>query len=87
MSDPSPRTSQQNADGTWSPAVPLGFQGGLDFEVSGSGPWAWAAYRGARLVASGRAKTRIGLLFATTRTRITKSGLFNSDTHAGDHRG
>ncbi|MGC5012559.1 hypothetical protein ACLQ2R_17485 [Streptosporangium sp. DT93] len=68
-----PRTSRQNDDGTWSPATPLGFQGDrLDVEVFGSGPWGWAAYRGGERVASGRARTRLGLLLSIARIRLAR---------------
>ncbi|MFD7794353.1 hypothetical protein [Streptomyces sp. NPDC059759] len=63
-------TSQQNPDGTWSPAEPLPLTNDFDIEIYGHGPWAWTAHRGAHLVAQGRARTRLGLWAATTKTRI-----------------
>ncbi|GAA2861313.1 hypothetical protein GCM10020220_058070 [Nonomuraea rubra] len=51
---------QQCDSRAWAPAAPLPTQPGIDFEVIGSGPWTWQAYSGARLLASGRARTRIG---------------------------
>lgn len=56
-----PQVHQHNGH-EWRPAAPLPIQPGIDFEVSGSGPWIWEAYSGVRLLASGRARTRLGLV-------------------------
>lgn len=61
---------QQNPDGSWSPATPLGWQGsGIDFEVYGTGPFQWVAYDEDICVGSGDARTRIGLAVAIRRAR------------------
>ncbi|WP_097982842.1 hypothetical protein [Streptomyces sp. f150] len=62
-------TSQQNPDGTWTPAVPLPITPTLDFEVTGHGPYRWDAWRGTRQVAAGTARTRLGLTIALLRAR------------------
>lgn len=62
-------TSQQNPDGTWTTAEPLPLAVGLDFEVTGLGPYEWEAWRGTARVASGRARTRPGLQFALLRAK------------------
>ena len=62
-------TSQQNPDGSWSPAEPLPLTDDFDVEVYGTGPWIWQAWVGLDRIASGRARTRLGLRFATARAK------------------
>ncbi|MFC8065452.1 hypothetical protein [Streptomyces sp. NPDC057293] len=62
--------SQQNADGTWSPAQPLPLTRCFDAEVYGTGPCTWIAYRGGVEVATGHARTRIGMQFALLWARV-----------------
>ncbi|MFF0055632.1 hypothetical protein ACFYRI_14705 [Streptomyces microflavus] len=62
-------TSQQNPDGTWTTAVPIPVTPTLDFEVTGHGPYRWDAFRGTRRLASGAARTRLGLTVALLRAR------------------
>jgi len=59
----------RNADGTLSDAVPLGYIPGVDFEVYGTGPYRWDAFRGPTFVGRGEAKTRIGLEFGLWRAK------------------
>lgn len=61
--------SQQNPDGSWSPAEPLPLTGDFDVEVTGTGPWAWWAWIGMDQVAAGTARTRLGLWFAIARAK------------------
>jgi len=61
--------SQQNADGTWSPAQPLPLTRDFDAEVYGAGPWTWIAYRGGVEVATGHARTRMGMQLALLQAR------------------
>lgn len=71
MTEPRSQNLTRADDGIWEPATPLGFQGRtLDFEVNGSGPWRWEAYRGPRLVAAGTARTRMGLAVALWWTKL-----------------
>lgn len=60
---------QQNSDGSWSEAIPLGWQGGIDFEVYGAGPYEWHAFDEDVLVGKGAARTRLGLAVAIRRAR------------------
>ncbi|MGW5122996.1 hypothetical protein ACWEQ7_02845 [Streptomyces sp. NPDC004069] len=62
-------TVRQNPNGSWSPDEPLPLTNDFDAEVYGTGPWRWEAYRGLAKVASGRARTRLGLQFALWRAR------------------
>lgn len=62
-------TPQQNANGTWAPATPLPISDTLDFEVAGHGPYRWDAWRGTQQVATGTARTRLGLTLALFRAR------------------
>ncbi|MER7813832.1 hypothetical protein [Streptomyces sp. NPDC096153] len=71
---PEVATSQQNSDGTWSPATPEPLADSLDFEVSGTGPFEWEAWRGMSLVAHGTARTRLGLHLALFRAKRKHSG-------------
>ncbi|QBI56864.1 hypothetical protein [Streptomonospora litoralis] len=53
----------QGEDGVWEPAAVLPITPGLEFEVYGPGSEGgirWEACDGARVVASGRARTRLG---------------------------
>ncbi len=80
MAEPKPQIHRQTEHGTWTPARPLGFQGtGLDFEVTGSRPWQWAAYSRHGVVATGKARTRLGLAaalrWAALKSRITYRAL------------
>lgn len=61
----------QNPDGSWVPAVPLGWQGsGIDFEVySKRKPMEWYAYDEDVLVDRGTARTRLGLALAMRRAK------------------
>lgn len=61
--------SQQNPDGSWSPAEPVPLTDDFDVEVTGRGPWQWDAWVGMTEVASGRARTRLGLRLAVARAR------------------
>ncbi|MEV0556184.1 hypothetical protein AB0I27_22380 [Streptomyces sp. NPDC050597] len=58
-------TLHQNPDGSWSPTEPLPLTGDFDVEVYGSGPYRWTAWAGRNQVATGAARTRLGLRFAT----------------------
>ena len=60
---------QQNPDGSWSPAEPLPLTDDFDVEVYGTGPYRWEAWVGMERVASGRARTRLGLQVALLRAR------------------
>ncbi|WP_432111390.1 hypothetical protein [Streptomyces sp. YPW6] len=62
-------TSQQNPNGTWTTATPLPLRDLVDYEVVGHGPYHWVAWRGTHRLASGTARTRIGLTFALLRAR------------------
>jgi hypothetical protein len=53
----------------WGTAQPLGWQGGIDFEVTGTGPYEWFAYDEDVLVGKGKARTRLGLGAALMRAR------------------
>lgn len=53
----------------WETATPLGWQGGIDFEVTGTGPYQWHAYDEDILVGKGKARTRLGLTIALKRAR------------------
>lgn len=66
--------SQQNPDGSWSPAEPEPLTDDFDVEVTGHGPWEWETWVGMTEVASGRARTRLGLHLAIwwARRRHTK---------------
>lgn len=59
----------QRPDGSWGPIEPLGWQGGIDFEVCGTGPYVWQAYDEDICVGVGRVRTKIGLWFAIWRAR------------------
>lgn len=60
----------QRPDGSYEPAVPLGWQGsGIDIEVYGTGPFEWFAYDEDVLVGRGSARTRLGLAWAIRRAR------------------
>ncbi|WP_405883592.1 hypothetical protein OG747_36430 [Streptomyces sp. NBC_01384] len=61
--------SQQNPDGSWSPAEPIPLTDDFDVEVTGTGPFEWEAWIGVERVASGRARTRLGLQVALLRAR------------------
>jgi len=60
-------TEHQNPDGSYSPEMSMGWLGGIDFEIFGTGPYAWLAYDEDVLVGRGKARTRIGLAFALRR--------------------
>jgi hypothetical protein len=62
-------TSRQNPDGTWTPAEPLPLTQDFDVEVHGTGPYRWEAWVGMTEVATGSARTRLGLWFAITRAK------------------
>lgn len=61
--------SVYNLDGT--EAQPIGFLGGIDFEVTGTGPFEWTAWDEDVCVGKGTARTKAGLalklLFAERR--------------------
>ena len=61
--------SRQNPDGTWSPAEPEPLTDDFDVEVYGTGPYRWEAWVGMTEVATGTARTRLGLQFALWRAR------------------
>jgi hypothetical protein len=61
--------SQQNPDGSWSPAEPEPLTDDFDVEVYGTGPYRWEAWVGMTEVASGTARTRLGLQVALLRAR------------------
>jgi hypothetical protein len=61
--------SQQNPDGSWSPAEPEPLTDDFDVEVYGAGPYRWEAWVGMTEVASGTARTRLGLQVALLRAR------------------
>lgn len=61
--------SQQNPDGSWSPAEPIALTDDFDVEVYGTGPYRWEAWVGTTRVGSGQSRTRIGLRFAIARAR------------------
>src|SRR2546430_2338943 len=61
--------ARQNADGSWSPAEPLPLTDDFDVEVYGTGPYRWQAWVGMTEIASGRARTRLGLRFAIARAK------------------
>lgn len=54
-------TQQENPDGTWGPIHPIPLGSDIDFEVCGTGPYRWEAMRGMDVIASGKARTRLGL--------------------------
>lgn len=56
-------SQQQNPDGSWSPAVPLGWQGGYDWEVydDGKKPHVALLYDEDMLIARVQARTSWGL--------------------------
>jgi len=60
---------QQNPDGSWEPAQPLGWQGkGPDYEVTRQdGRYVWHAYDEDMLIGKGTARTRLGLARALRR--------------------
>lgn len=59
---------RQNTDGSYSPAAPLGWQGGPYVEVSREGRrYRWCIYDEDVLVATGIARTRLGLVIAVCR--------------------
>ena len=60
---------RQNPDGTWTPSESLPLTDDFDVEVYGTGPYRWEAWVGMTEVASGRARTRIGLRFAINRAK------------------
>lgn len=61
--------SQQNPDGSWSPSQPLPLTDDFDVEVYGTGPYRWEAWVGMTEVATGRARTRLGLRVAIARAK------------------
>lgn len=61
--------TRQNPDGSWSPDEPLPLTDDFDVEVTGHGPYEWEAWAGMDQVASGRARTRLGLQVALLRAR------------------
>lgn len=61
--------SRQNPDGSWSPDVPLPLTDDFDIEVTGPSPYEWEAWVGMRCVASGTARTRLGLRIALIRAK------------------
>jgi hypothetical protein len=62
-------TLRQNPDGSWSPDEPLPLTDDFDVEVHGTGPYVWQAWVGLDRIASGRARTRLGLRLATARAK------------------
>lgn len=62
-------TKQQNPDGSWSPSEPLPLTDDFDVEVYDTSPYRWQAWVGMRRVATGTARTRLGLRFAITRAK------------------
>ena len=64
-----PTTMQQNPDGTWTPSTPTPLTDDFDIEVTGTGPFEWEAWIGMNQVASGHARTRLGLQIALLRAR------------------
>ncbi|MGW4670114.1 hypothetical protein [Streptomyces sp. NPDC004324] len=60
---------RQNTDGTWSPDQPTPLTDDFDVEVTGTGPYAWEAWIGLQCVASGQARTKLGLQVALLRAR------------------
>ncbi|HWM95533.1 MAG TPA: hypothetical protein VNO54_00610 [Streptosporangiaceae bacterium] len=61
--------SKQNPDGSWSPTQPVPLTDDFDVEVTGHGPWEWEAWVGMNEVASGHARTHLGLWFAIARAK------------------
>lgn len=55
---------QNPTTGAWEDAEPMGWQGRIDFEVAGDGPWSWTCWRGNELLEQGLARTRVGLAIA-----------------------
>ena len=47
----------------------VGWSGGVDFEVKGSGPYEWTAWDEDVCVGSGKARTKIGLAVALWRAK------------------
>lgn len=60
---------RQNTDGSWSPATPEPLTDDFDIEVTGTGPYSWEGWIGLQCVASGTARTRLGLQVALLRAR------------------
>jgi hypothetical protein len=69
--NPAEPDMQQNPDGTWTPSTPAPLHPGLDFEVygTGRGPFRWEAWSGMNQVATGTARTRLGLQIGLLRAR------------------
>jgi hypothetical protein len=65
-----PQTLRPDPDGFWTRAEPIPLTQDFDVEVYGTGPYRWEAWAGRDMVASGTARTRLGLWFATTRATI-----------------
>jgi hypothetical protein len=61
--------SRQNPDGTWTPAEPEPLTDDFDIEVNGTGPYQWEAWVGMTEVATGTARTRLGLRIAIARAK------------------
>lgn len=59
----------QNPDGSWTPSQPLPLTDDFDVEVYGTGPYRWEAWVGMTEVATGAARTRLGLWFGITRAK------------------
>jgi hypothetical protein len=51
-------------DGHLQPNTPLGWQGGIDFEVTGHGPYEWSAWDEDMCVGKGAVRTKLGLMIA-----------------------
>lgn len=60
---------RQNPDGTWGPSKPAPLTDDFDVEVYGNGPYQWEAWVGLDRVATGRARTRLGMRFAIARAK------------------
>lgn len=72
--------SRQNADGSWSPDVPLPLTDDFDVEVTGPSPYEWEAWVGMKCVATGRARTRLGLRVALYRAKRKHNATDPKDT-------
>ena len=57
-------TEGRVTDGSGNELRPVGWQGGIDFEVTGHGPYEWTAWDEDLCVDKGRARTRLGLMFS-----------------------
>lgn len=68
-------TYQQMPDGTWSPAEPEPVTYDFDVEVTGTGPFEWEAWVGMKCVASGGARTRLGLQVSLLRAKRKHAAL------------